>query len=63
MKVQLLSINFFFLDFFNFGGFFQKFPFFCVTMYICIVDVYLHLLLKRALDALVFSFRLLPLYI
>ena len=32
--VQFLSINFFFLDFFNFCWVFQKFPFFCVTLYI-----------------------------
>jgi len=31
--VQLLSIIFF-LDFFNFGGFFKIFRFFCVTLYI-----------------------------
>ena len=32
--VQFLSINFFLLDFFNFCLVFQKFPFFCVTLYI-----------------------------
>ena len=32
--VQFLSIIFFFLDFFNFCWVFQKFPFFCVTLYI-----------------------------
>ena len=32
--VQFLSINFFFLDFFNFCWVFQKFPFFCVTLYL-----------------------------
>ena len=31
--VQFLSINFFFLDFFNFCWVFQKFPFFCVILY------------------------------
>ena len=31
--VQFLSIIFFFLDFFNFCWVFQKFPFFCVTLY------------------------------
>jgi len=30
--VHFLSINFF-LDFFNFCWVFQKFPFFCVTLY------------------------------
>ena len=37
--VQLLSI-FFFLDFFNFCWVFQKFPFFCVTLYYCCSYVY-----------------------
>ena len=32
--VQFLSINFFFLDFFNFCWVFQKFLFFCVTLYV-----------------------------
>ena len=32
--VQFLSINFFFLDFFNFCWVFQKFPFFCANLYI-----------------------------
>ena len=32
--VQFLSINIFFLDFFNYCWVFQKFPFFCVTLYI-----------------------------
>ena len=32
--VQFLSINFFFLDFFNFCWVFQKFPFFCVNLYV-----------------------------
>ena len=31
--VQFLSIIFFFLYFFNFCWVFQKFPFFCVTLY------------------------------
>ena len=31
--VQFLSIKLFFLDFFNFCWVFQKFPFFCVTLY------------------------------
>jgi len=31
--VQFLSIKFFFFDFFNFCWVFQKFPFFCVTLY------------------------------
>ena len=31
--VQFLSINFFFVDFFNFCWVFQKFPFFYVTLY------------------------------
>ena len=31
-----ISVNkFFFLDFFNFYRVFQKFPFFCVTLYLC----------------------------
>ena len=33
VMVQFLSINFFFLDFFNFCWVFQKFPFFCVILY------------------------------
>ena len=32
--VQFLSIIFFFFDFFNFCWGFQKFPFFCVTLYL-----------------------------
>ena len=32
-KKKILSINFFFLDFFNFCWVFQKFPSFCVTLY------------------------------
>ena len=32
--VQILSINFFSLDFFNFRWDFQKFPFFCVILYL-----------------------------
>ena len=32
--VQFLSIIFFFLDFFNFCWVFQKFPFFCITLFI-----------------------------
>ena len=35
--VQFLSIYFFFLDFFNFCWVFQKFTFFCVTLYITYV--------------------------
>jgi hypothetical protein len=33
VMVQFLSIIFFFFDFFNFCWVFQKFPFFCVTLY------------------------------
>ena len=36
--LQFLSINFFFLDFFNFCWVFQKFPFFCVTLYNTLED-------------------------
>ena len=32
--VQFMSIIFFFFDFFNFCWVFQKFPFFCVSLYL-----------------------------
>ena len=36
---QFLSVIFFFLDFFNFCWVFQKFPFFCVVLYILVMNI------------------------
>jgi len=52
IMVQFLSIIFFLLDFFNFCWVFQKFPFFCVSLYL-----YIHTVMNTTILQLVAIYR------